>query len=128
MISIDDLASEITLAVKEYTQDVTEGIEKEVNKRSLSLTKEIKAKSPRSKGKNSGKYAEGWTRRKEVNGGHVSYRTYNKTRGSLVHLLEKGHAKRGGGRVPGKPHVGPAEDRETALLVNNIKSIIRNGG
>lgn len=124
MISIDSMATEITKAFKDYTQDVTESIESEVETRSNVLTKEIKAKSPRK----TGEYAKGWRRKKVGSGGNLSYVTYNKTRGSLVHLLEKGHAKRGGGRVAGKPHVGPAADRETSLLEQNIKSIIRNGG
>src|SRR5690606_14025058 len=123
-ISIDNIASEITKAVQTYTDDVTTAIESEVNKRSLALTKDIKVNSP----KDTGKYAAGWTRKKEGYGGNVSYTTYNKNRGSLVHLLENGHAKRGGGRVAGKPHVRPATDKETDLLEKNVKSIIRNGG
>ncbi len=125
-VSIDDLANEITNAVREYTQDVTEGIEKEVNKTSKSVTKEISAKSPRRK--NGGEYAKGWTRKKVVIGGTLSYTTYNKRKPGLAHLLEKGHAKRGGGRVPGIPHIGPVVDRELPQMVNRIKSIIRNGG
>lgn len=125
-ISIDDLAKEVTAAVKEYTEDVTTGVAKEVDKTSKQITKEISANSPRRvKG---GEYAKGWTRKKVVDGGSISYTTYNKRKPGLAHLLEKGHAKRGGGRVPGVPHIGPSVDGEVPQMVNRIKSIIRNGG
>lgn len=123
-ISLDDLASEITKAVREYTNDITEAIEKEVDDTSKEALKEIKANSPRDKGD----YVKGWTRKKDGQGGQIKYTIHNKSRGSIVHLLEKGHAKRGGGRVAGKPHVGPAEQKAVTRVVSNIKSIIRNGG
>lgn len=123
-ISIDDLANEITSAVREYTQDVTNGIEKEVDKTSKTVTKGISSDSP----KKTGEYAKGWTRKKTADGGTVRYVIHNKKKGSIAHLLEFGHAKRGGGRVAGKPHIRPNYDREVPEMVNRIKSIIRNGG
>lgn len=125
-ISIDNLANVITAAVKEYTEDVTAGIVKEVDKTSRNVTKEISAKSPRRE--KGGEYAKGWTRKKVVIDGNVRYTIHNKRKPGLAHLLEKGHAKRGGDRVPGIPHIGPAVDREVPEMVNRIKSIIRNGG
>lgn len=127
-ISIDNLASEITSAVREYTQDVTKGIEKELDQTSKQVTKTISTNSPKSKDKNSGDYAAGWTRKKINDGGTISYVIYNKKRGSFAHLLEYGHAKRGGGRVPGKPHIRPSYDQEVPEMENRIKAIIRNGG
>ena len=125
-IEIDKLAAEITQAVQEYTKDVSKGIMKEINKTSKIVTEEITLKSPRSDG--GGEYANGWTRKKNVDGGSVSYTIYNKAKPGLAHLLEKGHAKRGGGRVAGRPHIRPAYDQEVPRMEQKIKSIIRNGG
>ncbi|WP_010278809.1 hypothetical protein [Paenibacillus senegalensis] len=123
-ISIDSLAAEITNAVKEYTEDVTAGIEKQADKSSRAMNREIRNDSPRK----TGVYASGWTRKKFGAGGVISYVTYNKTKPWLTHLLEKGHVKRGGGRVAGKPHIRPAADRAVAEFDRRVREIIRNGG
>lgn len=39
----------------------------------------------------------------------------------LAHLLEKGHAKRGGGRTKAQLHIAPAEDNAVKQLESNIK-------
>lgn len=122
--TLDDLANEITAAVKEYTDDVTAGIEKEVNATSKRVAKGISSISP----KKSGVYAKGWTLKKESTHGSTKNIVYNKNKPSITHLLENGHAKRGGGRVAGKPHIRPVCDLELPGMVDRIKSIIRNGG
>ena len=123
-VSIDQLANEITAAIREYTEDVTAGIEKELDSATKQMVKEIASGSPRDKGE----YANGWARKKISSGGEIRYVIYNKRRGSIAHLLEFGHAKRGGGRVSGKPHIRPAYDRDVPEMERRIKAIIRNGG
>lgn len=123
-ISIDQLSAAITNAVREYTDDVTTGIEKEIDSTSKKITKDISAGSPR----RTEEYAKGWTRKKTSSGGQIRFVIYNKKKGSIAHLLEFGHAKRGGGRVSGKPHIRPGYDREVPQMERRIKAIIRNGG
>ncbi|MEY8525231.1 MobQ family relaxase [Lachnospiraceae bacterium 38-10] len=46
---------------------------------------------------------------------------HNKKRYQLTHLLEKGHAKRGGGRVRAFSHIAPAEQAGIRELEEDIK-------
>lgn len=123
-VSLDKLANAITSAVKTYTEDVSVGVENEVNATSRRVAKGISQLSP----KKSGVYAKGWTLKKESKNGIARNVVYNKNKPSITHLQENGYAKRSGGRVAGKPHIRPVCDRELPDMVNRIKSIISNGG
>lgn len=123
-IKIDQLAAEITLAVQEYTEGVTDGIVQELDATSKRLTKQIANDSPYK----TKEYKKGWKRKKTTSGGSVTYKIYNKNKPWLAHLLEFGHVKRGGGRVEGKPHIRPNYDKEAPELERRIKAIIKNGG
>jgi hypothetical protein len=123
-ISIDQLANEITNAVREYTEDVSKAIEKKVDKVANEVLRETKALAP----KQTGEYANTFVKTKE--GGYGEHRRiiWNKKHYRRVHLLEFGHAKVNGGRVQAYPHLRPAYDRHAANLDDEIKEIIRNGG
>jgi len=123
-ISIDELAGEITLAVKKYTEDVSAAIEKSIDSTAKSMVTELKNDSP----KDTGKYAKGWTSKKDTSGGSYKRVVHNKEKPGLVHLLEFGHAKVNGGRVDGRAHLRPAYDHHAGKLEKVIKDIIKNGG
>lgn len=117
MSSIDSLAAEISKALQTYTSEVTEGLEKAKTNVSKDAVKQLKATSP----KRNGDYARGW-RVKKVGNAQV---IYNATRGSLTHLLEKGHAKRGGGRVAAIPHIRPAEQAAIKEYIKQVEQVIK---
>jgi len=123
-ISINQLADEITQAVKEYTEDVTAGIENEVESTADKVLAETKRLAPR----RTGQYAKSFVKTDKSLPDNRRYVIWNKKKFWLAHLLEFGHAKSGGGRVPAYPHLRPAHDKHVGELEENIKRIIRNGG
>ena len=121
VVKVDDLAGEIVLAVRTYTEEVGEAIEEAVKETAQALAADLRETSP----KDTGEYAKGWTARKEGPGKYV---VYNKKKPQLTHLLEHGHAKRGGGRVEGRPHIKPAKERHAPQLERKIMQILEKGG
>lgn len=109
-ISIDSLAAEITSLMEEYATDVDSDMKAEAKNIAKETVKELKQTSPEGEGSKKGHYKDGWASKvvgEKTNS--LDIVIYNKKKPGLTHLLEKGHAKRGGGRVEGKPHIGPAE-------------------
>ena len=106
-IPIDQLQSELHKILEEYGEDVANGTREAVTKVAQKGAKAVRGNSAGSFG-GSGKYAKGWTYQSEYRRLGSVATIYNRTPG-LPHLLENGHAKRGGGRVPGRTHIAPVE-------------------
>ncbi len=119
-VGVDEFSREIEQIVGEVADGVDSRMPQALSQ-SLQLGKRrVKANAAQFKG--SGAYARGWSARRDPDGrgsyvGHI----YNKDLPGLPHLLEKGHAKVGGGRVEGREHIAPAaedafEDFERRVL------------
>lgn len=118
MTSIDDMAEEIVKGLTEYADLADTAMKKAVRKTANSVKKEISENAP----KRTGRYAKSWTAKKTKENSHsLEMTVHSKNRYQLAHLLEHGHAKRNGGRVPGKPHIAPAEENGAELLESLIK-------
>ncbi|MEN2765680.1 HK97 gp10 family phage protein [Ornithinibacillus xuwenensis] len=121
MANSSNIADEITKALKDYTSEVSEGLEQSKLEVANETVKILKRDSPKSNRKSTKKYGKGWARKK-VSTAQV---IYNRNKPSLTHLLEKGHAKRGGGRVPGNPHIKPAEKQAIEKYVKKVEKVIK---
>lgn len=119
--SIDDMASEIMKGLQEYADLADTEVKKAVRKTATEVRKEISSNAP----EDTGAYEKSWTAKKVSENSHSLQMTvYSKNRYQLAHLLEHGHAKRGSGRVSGKPHIAPAEENGVEMLENLIKEAL----
>lgn len=104
------------------------------------VAKEAAAKlrrvSPRSKGKNRGKYAKGWTYKVDRSRISVGATVYGKSGTyQLAHLLEYGHVTRNGtGRIwntkgkTARPHIEDVEEWAMDRAYNDLMDKVRSIG
>ena len=121
-IPVDRLAEEVMKGLTEYADLATEDLKKSVRKAGQSVKKDISENAP----KDTGAYAKSWAvknTRETANSLEVT--VYSRNRYQLAHLLEFGHAKRGGGRVAGKPHIAPAEEKAVDTLEREIEKALK---
>lgn len=120
----EQLASVVMEGLKEYADLATDDMKKAVRKAGTSVRKEIQQNAPA----NTGTYAKSWAVKKEKEtSDSIQLIVHSKNRYQLAHLLEYGHAKRGGGRVAGKAHIAPAEENAVRQLEEEIKRSLQNG-
>lgn len=120
-ISIDSLATEISSLMEEYATDVNSDMKAEARSIAKKTVKELKVTSP--KGEGYKHYRDGWASKvmtEKTNS--LDIVVYNKKKPGLTHLLEKGHAKRGGGRVEGIPHIAKAEQNAIKDYEKGLKA------
>ena len=121
MTTVDAMADEIMKGLTDYADLADEAMKKAVRKTAKSVKDEISANAP----KRTGAYSKSWTAKKTKENSHsLEMTVHSKNRYQLVHLLEKGHAKRGGGRVAGKPHIAPAEEKGVQLFEKLIEEAL----
>lgn len=121
-VSVNDLADAVAKELSEYSQDVTDGLKKEVK----SVAKECKAEIQRNSPVLTRSYKKGWRDQVAFEGREdIRVVVRNKTDYQLTHLLENGHAKVKGDRVEGKPHIAPAERNAEKKLLKRVKVVVR---
>lgn len=104
--------------LQDYSVEVAKAAEEAVTEVSKEATKKLRQTSP----KRSGKYGKGWASKVEKTATTAEATVYGKTGTyQLAHLLENGHAKRGGGRVNGNTHIKPVEEWAISEVEKRIR-------
>ena len=123
-IRVDQLADAINDMLTEYKNMASDELKKAVKSAGKTVKKEINNSAP----VRTGIYAKSWTSRvTQESATDIQVTVYSPKRYMLAHLLENGHAKRGGGRVRAIPHIQPAEDKGAEQLENDLTRALQGG-
>ena len=116
--TIDGLADAVMKEMNDYAETTAEDVKSAVRKAGSSVKKEISANAP----KKTGAYSKSWSvKTTKETSNSLEVTVYSPTKYRLAHLLEYGHAKRGGGRTSARPHIAPAEQNAIDQLEREIK-------
>ena len=117
-VSVDRMADVIMEGLTEYAELAADVMKDCVKKAGNTVKKETQAGAP----VRTGKYKKSWAvKRQKETSSTLEVVVHSRNRYQLTHLLEKGHAKRGGGRVKAVPHIAPAEEKGVRELEEGIK-------
>ena len=115
---MDQMADAIMDWLMEYAQLATDVMKDCVKKAGDTVKKETQAGAP----VKSGRYKKSWAVKRQMEtSSTLEVVVHSRNRCQLTHLLEKGHAKRGGGRVRAIPHIAPAEEKGIRELEEGIR-------
>ena len=117
-VSVDQMADVIMDGLMEYAELAADVMKGRVKKAGNTVKKETQAGAP----VKTGRYKKSWAvKRQRETSNVLEVVVHSRDRYQLTHLLEKGHAKRGGGRVKAVPHIAPAEEKGVRELEEGIK-------
>lgn len=129
-IKVGDFAKVLKNELSKYTAEVEYSIgimSKDLARSGVLELKRLSKEMFKSQGGNRA-YYKGWGMKDQSTKGRARFIIHHRTKPGLPHLLEKGHAKVGGGRVSGKTHIQTVEERIVKEYEEQVKAIIENGG
>ncbi len=121
-----DISQAILDELQAYTNELAERVNKSARSCANSLRRNLEETSP----EKTGDYKKGWKVRQVYKNQAVSqFVVYNATDYQLTHLLEYGHALKGGTqRVKAIPHIAPAEQAVIKEFTARIEKDIQKAG
>lgn len=127
MDNLDKLGVRISDLIKEYSIDVKEGLEDRLDKTAKEILDYVMKHCPRSSG-GSNHLADSFVITEVGTGVNKTIYISSSTKGRLVHLVELGFKHKSGRFVEARPFMRPAYETFTPDMLEDIKTIIRNGG
>ena len=118
---IERLDTAINKILTDYAEEVAQNVDEVTVKVAQAGATALRASSRQTFG-GSGRYAGGWTTTVQRDRSGVSAVIHNAAAPGLPHLLEHGHANRGGGRTPGRSHIAPVEDAVVNAFQEEVAS------
>lgn len=119
-VTVDGLADAVMKGLEEYAELATDDMKKAVKDAGKVCKEQVSSGAP----VRTGKYAKSWkSKTTSENANAIEVTVYSSVPG-LPHLLEHGHAKRGGGRVRAIPHIAPAEEAAEEKLLKDIEKAL----
>ncbi len=120
-ISVTELTDVIKEQLEDYRQLAVDEMTEAVKDAGETVRKEIAANAP----KDTGKYAKSWVSKVTAQTAlGVEVTVHSPSRYRIAHLLEHGHAKRGGGRVEARPHIAQAEEAGEKKLEEDLRKAL----
>ena len=120
-VPADKLTQEVEKILNKYQEDVQGNLNEIVKDMSKQGAKTLRSQAKTTFG-GTGAYAKGWTSTVETGRVSAQGTIYNKDVPGLPHLLEHGHANRGGGRTPGRVHIATVEQALIKEFEQKVKS------
>lgn len=121
-VKVNGLADAIKDTLKEYAGVSSEKVKTAVKEAGKTVKKEIEMSAP----KDTGDYSKSWAvKNVRETASSFEVAVHSKSHYQLAHLLEFGHAKRGGGRVSGKVHIASAEAKGIEQLETDIEKALK---
>lgn len=121
-VSVDEMADAIMEELTKYSDLASDELKSAVKSTAQSVRKDIQASAP----SRTGKYKKSWSvKTMKETSESIDLVVHSRNRYQLAHLLEHGHAKRGGGRTQARPHIAPAEQAGNEKLVKTIEQKLK---
>ena len=127
MPSVDELGVRISDLIKDYTDDVKEGLENRLDETAKQILDYIKSNCPRSDS-GTNHLADSFILTTVGSGVNKTIYISSGTKGRLVHLVELGFKHISGKHVEARPFMRPAYETFTPEMLEDIKKIIERGG
>ena len=127
MSSLDKVGVRISDLIKNYTDEVKEGLEDRLDKTAQDILEYIKNNCPRS-AYGSNHLADSFILTTQGSGANKVIYISSGTKGRLVHLVELGFKHINGKFVEARPFMRPAYEMFTPDMLEDIKKIIESGG